>query len=102
VADWMIWVFPFDDWFDGLMGENPSEVRRVIEPMIRYLYGDSGALQPDPPPWYGHSSICVVAAVSPCHRCGSTVSQQTWQNIFTHSTLKQWIRRLVVHTTSLI
>ncbi|MFI5866350.1 terpene synthase family protein [Streptomyces sp. NPDC051546] len=50
VSDWMFWFFPFDDWFDGPVGEDPARVREVIDPMVRFVYGDAGALPLSAPP----------------------------------------------------
>ncbi|MFG2212245.1 hypothetical protein [Streptomyces sp. NPDC048638] len=50
VSDWMFWFFPFDDWFDGPVGEDPALVRGVIDPMVRFGYGDAGALPLSAPP----------------------------------------------------
>ncbi|MEV0618607.1 hypothetical protein AB0I81_35150 [Nonomuraea sp. NPDC050404] len=74
VSDWMFWYFPFDDWFDGPLGDDPAAVRAVVEPMIRFAYGDSGALPLLSPP-------LVRAFADLCGRTRMGMSP-TWQSRF--------------------
>lgn len=74
VSDWMFWFFPFDDWFDGPVGEDPAAVRAVIDPMVRFVHGEPGALSLSAPP-------LVRAFADLCARSGLGMSA-TWQNRF--------------------
>lgn len=74
VSDWIFWFFPFDDWFDGPLGEDPTSVRAVIDPMVRFAYGEPCAvpLQSAPP---------LRAFADLCGRSRMGMSP-TWQNRF--------------------
>ncbi|AWZ16148.1 hypothetical protein [Streptomyces sp. ICC1] len=74
VSDWMFWFFPFDDWFDGPVGEDPGQVRAAVDPMVRFVYGESGALPLSaPPPARAFADSCGRS------RMGMTAS---WQGRF--------------------
>ncbi|WP_066370711.1 hypothetical protein [Herbidospora mongoliensis] len=59
-SDWMYWFFPFDDWFDGPLGEDPALARTVLDPMIRFAYGEAGALPISAPPLVrAYADLCA-------------------------------------------
>ncbi|CAM5667709.1 hypothetical protein SAVIM338S_06944 [Streptomyces avidinii] len=74
VSDWMFWSFPFDDWFDGPLGEDPASARTVVDPMVRFAYGEPGALPLQSPP-------LLRAFADLCGRSGMGMSP-TWKNRF--------------------
>ncbi|WP_327685956.1 terpene synthase family protein [Streptomyces sp. NBC_00467] len=80
VSDWMFWFFPFDDWFDGPLGEDPAAVRDVVCPMIRFVHGEWAALPASAPP-------LLRAFADLCGRSRMGMSA-TWQNRFAEDTAK--------------